>query len=1018
MSFKRMICLVLFGVVLHLTVDAPGPRADAALPAAATHATLASDPIPLVAWMGAILAAAGLSAVVTWRIARSRVEPVAEKIDEDHPAEPEPQSRAENNIEAADDIPVDPTEPLRKQIEDLTEQIAGHEQVVRASEERFHATFDSIGTAMVIIDEDAGILAANTAFAELVAAEREAVEAARSLLDFVHEDDVYRLRRRHRQCRDDGDDQGEHESRIVRTDGAARDVLVQIRHMLDAGQSIVSLVDITERKRVMTILREREELMDNVFESIEDGLVVMDADFRITHWNRAMERITEVDRTEVLSSDKPAWAPLPHLGVQGADEMMRQAMEGRTVSRDGIPIALPSGRRGFTAESYHALRTPSGEIAGVIGVVRDITDRKHAELELLRAKEMAEAANAAKSEFLANVSHEIRTPMNGILGMTDLALHSDPTGEQAECLEMVKESADSLLAVINDILDFAKIEAGRLEFDEIPFDLRRCLESTVRSLAVRAQAKGLEIFARIAPDTPTALVGDPNRIRQILINLIGNAVKFTDTGEVVAAAELESRDDQRVCLHFTVRDTGIGIPPEKHQAVFEAFTQADGSTTRQYGGTGLGLAICSKLVDALGGRIWVDSEVGVGSIFHFTARLAPQANPPADSDVWAALAGVDVLVADDNATSRRILAELLGGWGMHPTVADNGPAALEALTLAREAGRPFRLAVLDADMPEVDGFELAGRLRRQTPRGETVLMLASAGKAEDVNRCREHHIAAHLAKPIAAAELRAALAAALGIHVDAAELCEPAETPAAAPENLHVLVAEDTPVNRTLISRILHRWGFTTTVVCDGRQATEAVAADGSYDLILMDVQMPVMDGLEAAAAIRAAESGAGRHIPIIALTAHAMSDHKRQCLNAGMDGYITKPVEPEELLEMIKDVLPNPSAEPNDDGVGFDLAACLSRVGDEENLLAEIAAIFVAGCPKMLADIQRALDENDPDSLARAAHTFKGSVGNFHVAKLTRAAKKLERLARTYTTTLLTSLEPLARKTGQHADS
>ncbi len=898
---------------------------------------------------------------------------------------------------------------------------------------RLRATFESIGTAMAIVNETGAIHMANGEFKALLGCSDEDIAGSDSWLDFVSADDVYRLKLNQRQCRQNGAAPGQNEARFVRSDGSERDVLVRIQAMADTDRSVVSVVDITERKRVMTILREREELLDNVFESIVDGLLVMDRDFHVTHWNRAMERITGVGRIEVQGVDAPPWEVFGHFADQGIDEMMRQAMDGQAVSRDGVPMVSADGRRAFTSESYHALQTPSGKITGVIGLVRDITDQKMAELELLRAKEVAEAASASKSEFLANVSHEIRTPMNGIIGMTELALQSDLSAEQSECIEMVKESADSLLAVINDILDFSKIEAGRLEFEDLPFNLRECVENASRSLSFRAHAKGLRLLCHVAPDTPTALRGDPGRVRQILVNLIGNAVKFTTDGEVVIGVGVESRSDQQVCLHFTVRDTGIGIPPDKHNNVFNAFTQADGSTTRQYGGTGLGLAICAKLVDALGGRIWVDSEVEVGSIFHFTARINLQTEAP---DPPKALpdrfVDAPVLVAVRNAASRNILVDMLASWRLETTEAEDAAAATEALALGAEGERPFPLAILATDLDGEDPVEIARRLCRRSDGATAIVLVAPAANADKVAQYRAAGVETIVTEPVSMQELHAAVLTALGIETVADPASGSAdESQGASLRPLRILVAEDTPVNQTLISRLLTNAGHDPAIVADGKQAIEALA-DEPFDVVLMDVQMPVMDGLAATAAIRAREAHTGGHIPILALTAHAMKDHERQCRQAGMDGYVTKPVQPAELFKTIADVLGESPGDEAGDGVAeqapgvFDLGACLSRVGGDEALLAEIAALFIDSCPAMLDEISEALDDCDGERLARAAHAFKGSVGNFNVTKPLQAAKKLEKFAcagdlagaqetfallKTYAAQLIHSLEPIARK-------
>jgi PAS domain S-box-containing protein len=783
--------------------------------------------------------------------------------------------------------------------------------------------------------------------------------------------------------------------------------------------------DITERKRAEETLRATSALQRAILDSAGYAVISTTSSGQIRIFNAAAERMTGYKAAEVIGRPTSMlvhdWTQLEERAAELSAELSRQIEpdfevfvakarlgladehEWTYLRRDGtrIPILL----------SVTPVRDEHGVILGFMGIASDITERKRVEDQLQQARHAAEAANRAKGEFLANMSHEIRTPMNAVIGMTELALGSELSREVRGYLSAARNSAADLLTIINDILDFSKIEAGKLELHHEPFALRDALGLTMKTFSLRAAEKSLELTLRVHADVPDSLVGDVGRLRQIVNNLVGNALKFTDQGEITVEVALagsgtayftkpsrqaRGSSAQLPCLlHVTVADTGIGIPLEKQQRIFDAFTQADASVTREYGGTGLGLAISSKLCHLMDGEIWVESEPARGSHFHFTASFGLAAPAESSAPLAAALARSNVLIIDDSPTNQRVVNEMLTGWRMFPVAATTAAEALTALEAAEREGTPMRFVLLDAQLAkggDQDSADLARAIReRFRPAPSVILMQAAAGGRMDIERFRSAGVDTFLVKPVSQPELLNALLHCAGVpETSPARPMSPAEVAVAPTPALRVLLAEDNAVNRELATTVLHKLGHSVVTVVNGQQALAAWEKD-PFDLILMDVQMPSMDGIEATTVIRERERNTGDHIPIFGLTAHAMLGDREHGLAAGMDEYVTKPLRLEELVRAIRKWAPPGRRRAS----LFHPEKLLRSLSGDHAALRRLVRIYLDTTPPLLTQLRQASERGDVAAFLHAAHTLKGSLLQLGASEATAVAAELERVSR-----------------------
>ena len=878
------------------------------------------------------------------------------------------------------------------------------EEALRASEQRFRTFVDHATDAFFLQDDQLVVVDVNRQACQSLGYTRDEL-VGMTPLDFDPDVTPAMLEEFGRRL-----DTGEmlvFESRHRRNDGSVFPVEVRGRPFWEGGRrfTVALARDITEHKRAEEALRESERRFRILAEALPHMVWTAEPDGATDYYNARTTEYTGLTSEQLQgwgwrSSHPPRRsAPVP----RAVDPLDRD----RRALRDRVPGAPRRRRLPLAPRTGAALRDESGRITKWFGSCIDIDDQKRTQEALREAKEAAEAANRAKDEFLANVSHEIRTPMNAILGMTELVLDTPLTEDQRQCLKTVKSAADNLLGIINDLLDFSKIEAGKLELDPADFSLRAAVGDTLRALAVRAHTKGLELIYDLQPEVPDALVGDAGRLRQVLLNLVGNAIKFTDAGEVVVRVEVAgaATPEGEVGLRFTVRDTGIGIPRDQHERIFRAFEQEDSSTTRRYGGTGLGLTIAARLVALMRGQITVESEPGRGSTFSFTARFGLQPHPPEQVPVRppASLRNLPVLVVDDNATNRHILEEWLRGWQMEPAAVGDGLAALDALWDAVSVGRPYALVLLDARMPDTDGLALAAKIRKRAELSATrIILLTSGDRPGDWARIRELRIDAHLLKPVQQDELLETIYRVMSrANGDAPPAAgpmggrEPAAAPVPAATHLHILVAEDNEFNAQLLEQLLARRGHRVRLANNGREAL-ALAAEGGFDLLLLDVHMPELDGFQVVQAVRERERSAGGHLPVIALTARARQEDRERCLAAGMDDFLAKPIRAAELFAAIDRVLAGrpaseaPLASSTEPGILVDPDTLLAACDDDPVLLGKLIRVFQSNVPGSLARVQEAITRQDPAQLRESTHQLRGLLSTFS-PKAGQAAALLE---------------------------
>ena len=806
-----------------------------------------------------------------------------------------------------------------------------------------------------------------------------------------------------------------------RADGYDEDLVTYLQPLSASCASIIQrLRDKRESQRATEALQESEARLRAILTTAADGIITISERGVVETLNAAAESILGYRADEVVGKNVAMLMPSPDRDRH--DQYLRNFLEGGEAKVIGIGREVSGLHKDGTQIPLHLSVSEAriGDRRIFTGILRNITEQKRAERELVEAIKAAEAADRAKSEFLANMSHEIRTPMNGVIGMARLLLGTNLDAEQREYADTMLGSGNALLSIINDILDFSKIEAGKLELESVEFAPGEILEGVLKMFGFRAHERGLELAGYVSPDVPGILIGDPGRVRQVFVNLVGNAIKFTDKGEVLIRVEPAAGDskaeDGVVQLHITVRDTGIGIPPEKHSSIFSLFSQVDSSTSRRFGGTGLGLAISSHLASMMGGRLWVESEPGQGSTFHFAPRFRSSTHA-AERDETG-ITGTSVLVVDRNRSSRAFLSEMLSAWRMRPVDVSDAADALSVLESAAELHEPIAVVLVDAALGVPDGSSVAPgsclalvKAIRKNPRlaNTCLIVFTPPANTKVMSQYEGMNIDDFLHKPIRQSYLLHSLQIAIGAEErqSTAMASESASSSEPRLDSLSILAAEDTPVNQKLIVRMLEKQGHTVDVAGNGIEVLDKLESGRTYDVILMDVQMPEMDGYEATAAVRALEKHSGRHTPIVAMTAHAMKGDRERCIAAGMDDYVPKPITPGELFTAIERVRTASQSMPITHGGDEDAAAVaadhpvfdkekfLRQILDDWDILAEVVDLFVEQSPARLSALRAAVAGQDCVALSEAAHALKGSARNFYAEPAAQSAAHLEQLGR-----------------------